>query len=182
MYGGKVRRFFDTLLDDANAGRPLMQKYADGYFDLYWDLHLGVTGDAIPTEVRQIGHSFNAVLAYRDPTLKPYYDNYMTVRAQRAVLTRWIDDRISDLIDGRTARPEKTFVHYWIKNGDSGDHFRREDVAFECFNNFVAFSQWGNVRRLRRDRRRVSLHTARALRHGVVPNNIAKSSQRFCTP
>jgi hypothetical protein len=45
MYGSKVRRFFDILLDDANAGRPLMQKYTDGYFDLYWDLHLGVTGE-----------------------------------------------------------------------------------------------------------------------------------------
>ena len=45
-----------------------MRPYLEGYFDLYWDLHLGVKGDAIPAEVRQIGESFNTVLAYRDPT------------------------------------------------------------------------------------------------------------------
>ena len=145
MYSEKVRRFFDVLLADENAGKPLMRQYLDGYFDLYWDLHVGVTGDAIPAEVRQIGHSFNAVLAYRDPTLKAYYDNYMTVRAHREFLRGWIGGRVADVIDGRTLQPEKTFVHYWMRNGEGGDHFRREDVVFECFHNFVAFSQWGKM-------------------------------------
>jgi hypothetical protein len=86
VYRDKVKRFFDTLLSDANAGKPLMQHYVDGYFDLYWDLHLGVTGEAIPDTVRQVGHSFNTVLAYGDPTLRAYYDNYMTVRAQLGFL------------------------------------------------------------------------------------------------
>jgi cytochrome P450 len=145
MYRAKVRRFFDALLDDANAGQPLMQRYVDGYFDLYWNLHVGVTGDAIPPAVRQIGNSFNAVLAYRDPTLKVYYDHYMTVRAHREFLNRWIDDRVSELMEGRTPHPEKTFVHYWMKNSAGSEHFRRQDIVFECFHNFVAFSQWGNT-------------------------------------
>jgi hypothetical protein len=58
MYGDKVVQFFDKLLDDGNAGKPLMRLYLDSYFDLYWDLHLGVKGDAIPKEVREIGYSF----------------------------------------------------------------------------------------------------------------------------
>ena len=45
-----------------------MRPYLEGYCDLYWDLHLGVKRDAIPAKVRQIGDSFNTVLAYRDPT------------------------------------------------------------------------------------------------------------------
>jgi hypothetical protein len=39
--------FFNKLLDARNAGKPLMRPYLEGYFDLYWDLHLGVKGDAI---------------------------------------------------------------------------------------------------------------------------------------
>ena len=46
-YAGKIRSFLVRLLDEANAGKPLMQRYYADYFDLYWDLHLGVTGDAI---------------------------------------------------------------------------------------------------------------------------------------
>src|SRR5262245_2714779 len=145
MYRDKVLSFFDKLLDVRNAHQPLMRRYLDGYFDLYWDLHLGVTGDAIPQRVRQIGHSFNTVLAYRDPTLKIVYDNYMAVRSHVRFLKRWIDVGIAALIEGKTADPEKTFVHYWLKNGGEGEFFRHKDVVFECFHNFVAFSQWGNM-------------------------------------
>ena len=63
-YRDKVARFFSKFLADSNAGKPLMHEYYANYFDLYWDLHLGVTGDAIPQEVRQFGASFNAVLSY----------------------------------------------------------------------------------------------------------------------
>jgi hypothetical protein len=145
MYRDKVLRFFNGLLSYAHAGQPLMRRYVDGYFDVYWDLHVGVSGDAIPDLVRQIGQSFNAVLAYREPTLKIYYDNYMTVRSQRAFLRQWIDDRIGDVLSGRIAQPEKTFVHYWMKNCGDGDVFGHKDVVFECFHNFLAFSQWGNM-------------------------------------
>ena len=34
-------------------------------------------------------------------------------------------------------------MYYWVKNG--GEHFRRKDIVFECFHNFLAFSQWGNT-------------------------------------
>ena len=85
MYSEKVAQFFDKLLDDKNAGRPLMRPYLDYYFDMYWDLHLGVKGDAIPAQVRKIGDSFNTVLAYRDPTQKIVYENYMNVRANLAL-------------------------------------------------------------------------------------------------
>ena len=63
MYSAKVVAFFDKLMDKQFANKPFMRHYLDYYFDLYWDPHLGVTGDAIPFEVRQIGEAFNTVLA-----------------------------------------------------------------------------------------------------------------------
>jgi len=145
MYADKVMTFFDHLLDERNAGKPLMRPYLEGYFDLYWDLHLGVKGDAIPASVRQIGQSIDTVLAYGDPTKKIVYENYMTVRSHRSFLQGWIEERLADLINGRTAHPEKTFAHYWIKNSGEGDVFKLKDVVFECFHNFFAFSQWGKT-------------------------------------
>ena len=145
MYSEKVDAFFDKLLDERNANRPLMRPYLETYFDLYWDLHLGVKGDAVPARVRQIGESFNTVLAYRDPTQKIVYDNYMVVRENLAFLKSWIDQKITDLNNGATANPEKTFTYYWIKNAGDGEHFAHQDVVFEVFHNFVALSQWGNT-------------------------------------
>jgi len=145
MYGDKVTQYFDKLLNDHNAGKPLMRPYLDSYLDLYWNLHLGVKGDAIPARVHQIGQSFNTVLAYRDPAQKIVYENYMSVRSNLGFLKEWIDQRLADLVSGRTATPEKTFAYYWIKNGGESDDFRHKDVVFECFHNFVAFSQWGNT-------------------------------------
>ena len=125
MYGDKVMNFFDKLLDGRNAGKPLMRLYLEDYFDMYWDLHLGVKGDAIPARIRQIGESFNTVLAYWDPTQKIVYENYMKVHSNLGFLKGWIDERITDLINGRTAKPEKTLVYYWLKNGGQGHDFAR---------------------------------------------------------
>ncbi|BBY76166.1 hypothetical protein MPRF_30650 [Mycolicibacterium parafortuitum] len=144
MYQAKVVGFFDQLFAPANAGKPLMRIYLDTFWDLYWDLHLGVKGADLPDEVRQIGASFNAVLAFRDPTEKVVYDNYMTVRKHLSFLKSWIDDRLADLKSGKTPEPEKTFAWYWLKNGEESEYFNHKDVVFECFHNFVAFSQWGN--------------------------------------
>jgi hypothetical protein len=145
MYSAKINGFLDHLFEEHNAGRPLMHQYLQSYFDMYWDLHVGVTGDAIPAEVRKIGQCFMAVLGYGFPTLQVVHDNYMQVRHLRAFLKDWLDLRVQDLIDGRAPHPEETFVHYWIKNGELGENFRRKDIVFECFHNFLAFSQWGNM-------------------------------------
>jgi len=145
MYGDKVVRFFNELFADQNANKPLMRRYLDSYFDLYWDLHLGVRDEAIPTGVREIGLSFNTVLAYLNPIEPIVYKNYMKVRKLRQPLKDWIDARINDLIQGKISNPEKTFVYYWLKNGEEGPDFRRKDVVFETFHNFVALSQWGNT-------------------------------------
>jgi hypothetical protein len=144
MYSPKVVAFFDKLMDQQFAGKPFMRHYLDYYFDLYWDLHLGVTGDAIPFEVRQIGESFNTVLAYRNPLLPITHENYMIVRERLDFLKSWIDDRLADIESGKTRNPEKTIAWYWLKNAGDGSHFAKKDVAFECFHNFVALSQWGN--------------------------------------
>ena len=48
-------------------------------------------------------------------------------------------------MSGKTPNPEKTFARYWVKNGGDSDYFHHKDVVFECFHNFVAFSQWGNT-------------------------------------
>jgi cytochrome P450 len=144
MYSAKVRAFFDGLLGHANVGKPLMRAYLDTFWDIYWDLHLGVKGNAIPPQVREIGMSFNTVLAYLDPTQKIVYENYMRVRERLDFLKSWIDDRLADIESGKIANPEKTFAWYWLKNGQGDDNFAHKDVVFECFHNFVAFSQWGN--------------------------------------
>ncbi|WP_354084975.1 hypothetical protein [Bradyrhizobium sp. S3.3.6] len=80
MFSDKVTKFFDGLLAPGNAGKPLMRSYLETFWHIYWDLHLGIKGDAIPAQVRQIGASFNTVLAYRNPTLQIVYENYMTVQ------------------------------------------------------------------------------------------------------
>jgi hypothetical protein len=144
MYSPKVVAFFDKLMDRQFAGKPFMRHYLDYYFDLYWDLHLGVNGDDIPFEVRQLGESFNTVLAYRNPMLPITYENYMVVRAHFDLLKSWIDDRLADIESGKTKDPEKTIAWYWLKNAGDGSHFAKKDVVFECFHNFVALSQWGN--------------------------------------
>ena len=144
MYSGKVTRFFERLLDAGNAGKPLMRPYLDTFWDMYWDLHLGVEGNAIPAQVRKIGMSFNTVLAYLNPTDRIVYDNYRIVRENLDFLKSWIDERLTDIETGKTPAPEKTFAWYWLKNGKDDDNFAHKDVVFECFHNFVAFSQWGN--------------------------------------
>ena len=128
-----------------HAGKPLMQRYLDSYFDLFWDLHLGVKGDGIPDHVRQIGQSFNTVLGFRDPTLRLVYENYMKVRQLRTPLKEWIAEKTKEVMNGKIKDPEKTFVYYWSKNGKGGEDFRPKDVVFECFHNFNALSQWGDT-------------------------------------
>jgi cytochrome P450 len=144
-YEAKINRFYDRFFDAANAGKPLMHEYYANYFDLYWDLHLGVTGDAVPADVRQFGASFTAVLGFWFPTLDVVRENYMRVRKLRQPLKDWIDSRVQAVIDGDLPDPEGTFVYYWLKNGGQGENFRRKDIVFECFHNFLAFSQWGNT-------------------------------------
>ena len=69
----------------------------------------------------------------------------MAVRKNLDFLKSWIDDRLKDIQSGKTPEPEKTFAWYWLKNGEESDYFNHKDVVFECFHNFVAFSQWGNT-------------------------------------
>lgn len=64
------------------------------------------------------------------------------MRELRQPLKDWLDARIQDVIDGKVPNPEATFVHYWVANGRLGENFGRKDVVFECFHNFLAFSQW----------------------------------------
>ena len=145
MYGAKVTAFFDKILDQQFVNKPFMRHYLDHHFDLYWDLHLGVTGDSIPFQVRQIGEAFNTVLAYRNPLLPITHNNYMKVRELLDFLKTWIDGRLGDIQSGKTKNPEKTMAYYWMKNAGDGSHFSKKDVVFECSHNFVALSQWGNT-------------------------------------
>jgi hypothetical protein len=145
MYADKVARFFDKLLHGRNAGRPLMRLYLEGYFELYWDLHLGVSADAIPAEVNQFAESLNVVLAYRDPTLQIVYENYMQVHSLLPAVRAWIDRCLIDLANGKLKHPERTFAYYWMKNGEGADHFRRKDIVSECVHDLFAFNQWGTT-------------------------------------
>jgi hypothetical protein len=48
MYRDKVEQFFDTILHASHAGKPVMGRYLENYFDLFWDLHLGVKAMRFP--------------------------------------------------------------------------------------------------------------------------------------
>ena len=74
-YQGKVKAFFDKLFDPQYAGKPLMRRYLDSYFELFWELHVGVQSEAVHPAARQIGESFNTVIAFREPKLPIVYEN-----------------------------------------------------------------------------------------------------------
>ena len=144
-YRDKLTGFYKRLFAEANAGTPMMHHYFENYFDLYWNLHVGATGDEIPPPVRQFSTSFNAVLGFWFPTLEIVHENYMRTRETRQELKDWLDTRVQAVIDGKVPDADRTFVYYWLKNGGMGENFRRRDIVFECFHNFLAFSQWGNM-------------------------------------
>jgi cytochrome P450 len=144
-YRTKIERFYERFLADNQAGKPMMQNYFDHYFDLYWDLHVAATGDDIPAEVRRFSSGFTTVLGYWFPTSEIVRQAYMQARSNRDALKTWLDTRVQAIIDGSTPNADSTFVYYWLKNGGSGENFRRIDIVFECFHNFLAFSQWGNM-------------------------------------
>ncbi|MET7398812.1 hypothetical protein ABZS66_35520 [Dactylosporangium sp. NPDC005572] len=129
-YRGKVLAFLDRLFAPANAGRPLLREYFAHYDDLFWDLHLGATGDAIPPDVREFGAAFAAVLALGPPTDPLVYRNYLRVRELRPAVRRWIDGRLD-------AADDATFAYYWLRNG-----LRREDIVIECLHDLLAMGQW----------------------------------------
>jgi hypothetical protein len=147
MYAGKIKKFLDKLFDQPNANQPLMKLYQDSYFDMYWDLHLGVRGDDIPDFAREIGRRFINVVGYWFPMLEDVRKDYMRVRELREELRGWIDKRFEEVKDHKIQSPEKTFVHYWhINRGDENNpNFQDKDIIFECFHNFIAFSQWGHM-------------------------------------
>ena len=128
-YQKKVVAFFDRLLDPAFAGKPFMRHYLDYYFDIYWDLHLGVKGEAIPLGVRQIGESFNTVLAYRNPTRQIVYENYMKVRELLDPLKDWIDEG-SKISRADAIGQDHRLVLAQKRGGWQA--FRRKDIVFEA--------------------------------------------------
>jgi cytochrome P450 len=144
-YRAKIKRFYERFLANANAGQPMMAQYFDNYYDLYWDLHVGATGEEIPTEVRHFSAGFNTVLGFYYPTLDIVRDAYMQARNTRETLKAWLDTRVQAIEDDKQPNADSTFVYYWLKNGELGENFRRMDIVFECFHNFLAFSQWGNI-------------------------------------
>ena len=144
-YRDKITGFYERLFAEGNTGTPMMRHYFENYFDLYWNLHVGATGDEIPSAVRQFSTGFNAVLGFWFPTLEIVRENYMRTRETRQALKDWLDTRVQAIIDGKVRDADRTFVYYWLKNGGMGENFRRKDIIFECFHNFLAFSQWGNM-------------------------------------
>jgi len=182
-YSTKVEGFFDQLLADTNAGKPLMAKYVETYWELYWNLHLGIIEDCekqgeditceddlykgcIPPQVKEIGNSFVACLAEADVLSKNFRQNYENVREHQDCLTDWVsgavtamETRIHD--DITNIDDEETFVYYWLKNRE-GAEFGNEDVTFECYHNFVALSQWG--------------HTIYRVMEALIDDDVVKSS------
>jgi hypothetical protein len=149
-YQEKVVSFFSEILNKENANKPLMKIYLDKYFDLYWNLHLGVT-EEIPSNVKEIGYRFNRALASLKPLEVDFYNDYMEVRNLYENFINWVLHHVTEMSEniskGQITGLDQTFVYYWLKNSNNGQdlNFRKIDVAFECFHNFIALSQWGNT-------------------------------------
>ncbi|MGF1703486.1 hypothetical protein L4D09_24655 [Photobacterium makurazakiensis] len=157
-YRDKVSCFFEQLLDKDNIDKPIMSNYQNSYLDLFWSLHLDVMPSDIPDYAKGVGLNFMNCLALVTPLvplsednaierMHSYYKSYMYVRENRSKLDSWIKPHV-DTIVANPDRYTNTFVHYWDINGDksmAGGHFEKNDIVFECFHNFLALSQWGNV-------------------------------------
>ena len=121
-----------------------MRHYLDYYFDLYWDLHLGVKGDAIPPrgarDRRGLQHGARLPQSAAADHLRKLYER----ASASTFLNRGSTSASTISQSGKIKNPEKTIAYYWLKNAGDGSHFSKKDVVFECFHNFVALSQWGN--------------------------------------
>ncbi len=144
-YQHKVKGFFDDFLSAKNEGKPLMSIYMDHIWNLYWDLHVG-QGKDLPSFTTDIAVAFNTVLATIIPFNPEFVKNYMLVRKLRKPLDEWLDAKIEEIESGRVENADETYVYYWLKNnnGPRNEYFLKNDIIFECFHNFLAFSQYGN--------------------------------------
>ena len=66
-------------------------------------------------------------------------------RRAREALKSWLDVRVQAIIDGKTYDADRRLVSYWLKNIGLGENSRRIDIVFECFHNFLAANQRGNM-------------------------------------
>jgi cytochrome P450 len=145
-YEAKVDEYFDFLLRREHEDKPLMNLYLTSYLNLYWDLHLDLKPDDVPHFAREIGTAFNTVLAYGVfPFQELVARNYMKVRELRPELIGWLDLEIKKIEQTPGLGSDNMIVHYWLANRENPDNFPDKNVSFECFHNFVAFSQWGNT-------------------------------------
>ncbi|MFK5894818.1 MAG: hypothetical protein QM504_16490 [Pseudomonadota bacterium] len=165
QYSQKVENFFNALLDINNAGKPLMAEYVASYWNLYWDLHLGIKENCtksvdkdvnsgnepdqncIPQEIKEIGDSFIACLAEADVFSNEFKQNYNKVRELQNFLTDWVSTAVTAMderIQDDNNEDAETFVYYWLRNREDTE-FENQDVTFECYHNFVALSQWGHT-------------------------------------
>ena len=115
-YRGKLTRFFDRLLAASNAGKPLMSQFYANYLDMYWDLHVGVQGAAIPAEVRALRASTPCSAT---PSRRRRSSTRTTCARGAAppCSKTWLDTRVQAIIDGDLPDADRTFVYYWLKNG-----------------------------------------------------------------
>ena len=77
------------------------------------------------------------MFGYAFPTTEVVYENYMRARERARALKNWLDARVQAIIDGELPDADRTFVYYWLKNGELGENFRRKDIVFECFHNLA---------------------------------------------
>ena len=113
-----------------------MRPYLESYFDLYWDLHLGVKGDAIPQRVqadrRKLQHRPGLSRSHPEDRLRQLHDGPPEPR----LTSRRGSTTGSPTSERQDPEPEKTFAWYWLKNGGEGEYFAHKDVVFEVLPQF----------------------------------------------
>jgi hypothetical protein len=88
---------------------------------------------------------FNTVLGYWFLTSVQVREAYVQARNTRDAPKAWLGVRVQAILDRKQPDADRTFVHYWLKNGELGENFRRFDIVFERFHNLLALGQWGNM-------------------------------------
>jgi hypothetical protein len=176
-YRGKIVHFFERFLAQSHDGKPMMESYFQNYYDLYWDLHVGATGDAIPTEVRQYSSGFNAVLGFWYPNLDIVLQNYLQARkARRSHFGSLLDEERGDRRK-LSADRHPVRVHTQLPGAQPvGQH------GVQCGGETGADrgrSQRTSVVHAHDDERagqvrRQPVHAARPVRDGAVPLDLAK--------
>ena len=145
MYGDKVTRFFDKLLDAGNAGKPLMRLPGR----LFRPLLGSASGGQRRRDTRRSSTGSGRASTPSSPiAIRRFRKLSMTTTwwslEPELPARRGSIDANCRFDDGKTATRRRPSPITGCGMPETDRISSTEDIVFECFHDFVAFSQWGN--------------------------------------